>query len=304
MEDKIRKCIRDIEEEYGVHAISCRSFGSHMMNLDSPDSDYDAFLIFAQDASDYATIGNYRDTISYSEDEIDFQCWNVKKFGELLNDSNPTAMEFLNSDTIYYEFGEFTGMLDCLREDANENFVPIALYYHYRSMAESNYMKYLKPCIYHKDGTRYPILQKDDTHLYTVDSSGDDDISGDRMTIDIRGDFHKGSLKQKVKRNLYVVRAILYAKHIRETHKMPRMNFPAFVETMEPGDLDMSLSEIRRLKRFISMKRSGKGKRDSGNPFGDFIEAELERELEHEKHSMGNMDTEMINDFIARSIVR
>lgn len=298
MREKIRNTIYEIEKTEGIHAISCRSFGSHMMNLESEESDYDAFLIFAQDASDYATIGGYEDTLTIKRGEIDFQCWNIKKFGELLNDSNPTTLEFLNSPVTYYENPEFMGTLEDLREMANENFKPIALYYHYRSMAESNYMKYLKPCIYDREGTRYPIESKDDHYWHIYDEGEEREIPRDA------DEYEEGNLKQTIKRNLYIMRAILHARHIRETHEMPTMNFPMFVNSLMEGDLGMSREDILRLKDFINEKKDANAYQEAGNPFEEYIESELDYELEPENHLDGEMDTEMINGFIKQSIVR
>jgi len=264
------------------------------MNLDSDESDYDAFLVFAQSAPDYATIGGYEDTLTIKRGEIDFQCWNVKKFGELLNDSNPTTLEFLNSPVTYFENPEFISTLDSLREMANENFKPIALYYHYRSMAESNYMKYLKPCIYDTEGERYPIENEDDHYWHT----GIGEIPKDS------DEYEAGNLKQTVKRNLYIMRAILHAKHIRKTHEMPTMNFPAFVDSLDEGDLGLTRADKDRLKKCIHRKRNANAYEEIGNPFEDFIEAELSRELDPEKHLDGEMNTEQINEFIKNGIVR
>ncbi|AGM11424.1 nucleotidyltransferase [Halogranum tailed virus 1] len=293
MREEIRNTIYEIEKSEGIHAISCRSFGSHMMNLDSPESDYDAFLIFAQDASDYATIGGYEDTLTIKRGEIDFQCWNIKKFGELLNDSNPTTLEFLNSPVTYFENPEFIGTLDELREMANANFKPIALYYHYRSMAESNYMKYLKPCIYDTEGERYPIENEDDHYWHT--GIGDIPKESD--------EYEAGNLKQTVKRNLYIMRAILHAKHIRTTHEMPTMDFPKFASE-NAESLGLGEDEYELLQSFIEKKRNAEAYDHAGNPFEDFIEAELDRELTPENHLDGEMNTEMINDFIKNAIVR
>lgn len=303
MEKEIREHIRSIEEEEDITALSCRSFGSHMMNLASESSDYDSFLIYAQDAEDYATIGGYKDTITVKHGEIDFQCWNIKKFGELVADSNPTAMEFLNSPVHYYENPFIAGNLHELKNHANDNFTPIALYYHYRSLAESNYYKYVKQCVYNDSGNRYPVIQEieDDDSAYIVDISESDDLSGTQKGVytDRRGKFELGNTKQTVKRNLFVVRGILYARYVRENHEFPNLNFPEFIEGVSDYMTD---NEFKRLRKFIAEKKTGDAYRKVGNPFSDLIEREFEYELDHEKHTGRSIDRELVNELIRTSI--
>lgn len=303
MEKEIRNHIYEIEASNDITAIACRSFGSHMMNLDGESSDYDAFLIYAQDAEKYAMVGEYEDTLSIKRGEVDFQCWNVKKFAELLDDSNPTAIEFLNSPVRYFENPLLANQLHELRNHANENFKPIALYYHYRSLAERQYYKYLKPCVYDDDGNRYPIIDKieSENDAYIIDISESGDFDGEQMGAytDDRGRFELGNLKQTVKRNIFVVRGILHARYVRETHMFPNLNFPRFIETVEDY---MTGQEMKRLRKFIADKKTGDAYREVGNPFSELIEGELSYELDHEKLTEDNMSRELINEFVADSI--
>ena len=65
--------------------------------------------------------------------------FDVFKFVKMLSASNPTTIEWLTTDIVYY------GMQNkVFREFAVKNFNPIALYHHYKSMCKSNYLKYLK----------------------------------------------------------------------------------------------------------------------------------------------------------------
>ena len=66
--------------------------------------------------------------------------WNLTRFAELLANSNPSVIEFLNSDLEYQECGE---KWDELRDYANQQFKPIALMGHYHSLAKANYNKYI-----------------------------------------------------------------------------------------------------------------------------------------------------------------
>jgi len=53
--------------------------------------------------------------------------------------SNPTCIEWLRSDTIYY--GDKN---DVFKDFAEKQFKSISLYFHYKSMCKLNYLKYLK----------------------------------------------------------------------------------------------------------------------------------------------------------------
>lgn len=234
------------EKEYGYDVLSIRDFGSRAYNLDSEESDTDAMLIFSQEPIEYAEIGSYRDSYNRELAGYDLQAWNVKKFGELLDNSNPTAIEFLNSPISYYETEEVGRELHRLKAHANENFKPIALYHHYRALAENNYRKYVE--------------------------------NHDRPTV---------------KKNLFVIRAVLYAQYIKDTMEMPSMNFPLFVEE-ESTAPDSVLDDTRAL---INMKISANNTK-IGNMFGEYVEGEINTELDDERYNIRGIDRGEVNGFI------
>ncbi len=61
------------------------------------------------------------------------------KFCRMLSSSNPTVIEWLISDIVYYGTQP-----TALRKFAEQNFSRKSLYYHYKSMCRQNYLKYLK----------------------------------------------------------------------------------------------------------------------------------------------------------------
>lgn len=132
------------EEQHGFTIFSMRDFGSNAKNMDGPNSDNDAMFLFDQHPMEYKTLHNHIDSIDTEKYGVDFQGWNIKKFADLLLDSNPTAIEFLNSEVTYHpETHIVDELLEGLRQHANESFNPIRLYMHYRNMAGGNYEKYI-----------------------------------------------------------------------------------------------------------------------------------------------------------------
>jgi predicted nucleotidyltransferase len=149
MEMKIREKLCRLEDEKDIELINARERGSRMLGAEHDDSDWDVLFLFAQDADRYATIHGRIDSIHephLGEDEqIDLHGWNIDKFGELIRDSNPNAIEFCRKGA-----KEYIQALDPINEDflalaknARENFNHMSLYHHYISMGKRNWKKYI-----------------------------------------------------------------------------------------------------------------------------------------------------------------
>jgi predicted nucleotidyltransferase len=151
--------MHELANDRGIIPIAGRERGSRMIGVSHDDSDWDAFLLFAQPAKEYATMGGYRDTVSkkYDDGDVDIHGWNVQKLAKLGLDSNPNAIEFLMSEHTYFNnlegyYGR-DNILTELEEDARANFNHMALYHHYISLARSNYEKYIasgNDCTYNR----------------------------------------------------------------------------------------------------------------------------------------------------------
>lgn len=135
----------------GLIPVAARRVGSDLHGATHSESDIDVFALFVQEPEKYITLSEYRDTTTWNPDDknIDLHAWNVRKFGKLLKDSNPTAIGFLFADTEY--FNSVGDSLNTLRDHVRENFTHMALYHHYLSLAESNYRKYIEN---HNDCTK------------------------------------------------------------------------------------------------------------------------------------------------------
>ncbi len=155
-EKRIIERMEEAAEDKGVIPIAGRERGSRMIGVEHEESDWDAFLLFAQPVEEYVTLSGYTDTLSRKFDggDIDIHGWNVKKFATLAQDSNPNAVEFIMSENEYFNNLPNDGLvLDRIRADMKHNFNHMALYHHYLSLAKSNYEKYVfscKDCTYNR----------------------------------------------------------------------------------------------------------------------------------------------------------
>lgn len=150
MKTKISQICKDIEREEKVKILFAVENGSRNWNISSKDSDYDVRFVFVRPLKEYIQI-NKRDEvilrhfnkegikISPEGCFIDVCGFDVHKFTRMLWDSNPQVIEWLTSNIVYYGRQNKVFL-----NFAKNNFKPISLYFHYKSMCRQNYMKYLK----------------------------------------------------------------------------------------------------------------------------------------------------------------
>jgi len=145
MKDTIKEELQQFEEEYGITIISARDTGSRAWNLESEDSDYDVSFIYIQDHADYITPSGYKQNIdreSKTDYDIEYNSWNLDRFLALLKNSNPSAIEMLQSQEVYYE--PYNKYMWDLEEEARNNFKPLALMMHHHNLAKNQYKRYLE----------------------------------------------------------------------------------------------------------------------------------------------------------------
>ena len=134
-----------IERDRGVHIVNARERGSRMLCVPHNNSDWDVMFVFAQEAPTYAQFNGYIDTIHEPHlgegGKIDLHGWNIDKFGSLLADSNPNALEYC-SPSYEYIASRAAGW-EPMAQNALDNFNHMDLYNHYISMAKRNWTKYV-----------------------------------------------------------------------------------------------------------------------------------------------------------------
>jgi uncharacterized protein len=139
-----------IEREYNIKILFCVEAGSRVWRMNSANSDYDVRFVYYYPFKEYLKTSKPKDVIDCSFDKdcnrikpegalYDFCGFDIFKFTQMLISSNPTVIEWLKSDILYYG-KKPTDFINY----AEACFKPKSLYWHYRSMCTQNYEKYIK----------------------------------------------------------------------------------------------------------------------------------------------------------------
>ena len=141
--DIILKELKQIEKENKVRIIFAVESGSRAWGISSKDSDNDVRFVFVRTKDEYLALDKKPDVIDIDKHlpERDYVGFDIYKFLQYLRNSNPSVIEWLFSPIVYInEFQKF----DEMQKEISNNFNPKALFYHYKSMSKSNYVKYLQ----------------------------------------------------------------------------------------------------------------------------------------------------------------
>jgi predicted nucleotidyltransferase len=142
MRAQILECLRRLEVEHDVKVLFACESGSRGWGFASPDSDYDVRFIYVNRLVWYLTVGAGRDVIEQPiSGDLDVNGWDLRKALQLLNQSNPTLLEWLRSPIVYREDVDAA---TCLRALAQEGFSSVRGYHHYVSMAKKNFREHLR----------------------------------------------------------------------------------------------------------------------------------------------------------------
>jgi len=142
MKDTIIEFLLQLETKYNIRILFAIESGSRLWGFASDDSDYDIRFVYIRPMRHYIGLKSYgSDTVNFMDDELklDFSGWDLKKFCILYNKSNPSAIEWLESDIVYMDKNIINQFLPL-----NETVRLRPLYEHYRSLAKQNYFKYIK----------------------------------------------------------------------------------------------------------------------------------------------------------------
>ncbi len=147
---KITELCKEIEKEEKIKILFAVENGSRAWRMESANSDYDVRFVFHYPLKEYISLYKKIDVIEKFYDKegkqhkaegcfIDIVGFDIFKYLSLLISSNPTAIEWLKTDIVYY--GKQNKVF---QKFAFNNFNPIALFYHYQSLCKQNYTKYIK----------------------------------------------------------------------------------------------------------------------------------------------------------------
>jgi len=142
--------LREIEKSKGITILFAVESGSRAWGLASKDSDYDVRFVYYRPMQEYLKLNSHADVITATYDKqgnpseakgcmIDMQGFDIYKFCRMINKSNPTTIEWLQSKIRYINIPP-----EELREWIDTNVNLVSLYHHYKSMCRQNYLKYLK----------------------------------------------------------------------------------------------------------------------------------------------------------------
>ena len=143
----IESQLKYIEREYKIKILFAIENGSRAWNMASKNSDYDVRFVFKRNTEDYISLAKRQDVIELYLDEeyrsckpekalIDMVGFDIKKYLELLSKSNPTSIEWLISDIVYYGSNNLP-----IKQHIIEKFNPKALIYHYISLCKKHYTR-------------------------------------------------------------------------------------------------------------------------------------------------------------------
>ena len=113
MKDKIKSICKNLETEKKIKILFAVENGSRAWRMSSNDSDYDVRFVFRRPLEKYIQINKPDDVINISYDKkgkiclpenslIDLSGFDVFKYVKMLSSSNPTTIEWLVSDIVYY----------------------------------------------------------------------------------------------------------------------------------------------------------------------------------------------------------
>ena len=325
----IKSHLTDYCDEQNIIPLAARDYGSRARNLQNDDSDYDVMFIFAHKPSAYAVgsaTDHYGKKIPPEENELDteieFDGWDLRKFigNDGLAGSNPTALEFCVSDEKYLlgtlKFNE-------LCHHAAENFKPYALINHYRSLAASNYGKYIEgdyklasdaswsDLLEHSDPP-WAWFQEDaqnelktDTGATTITEDGIDVVGRIESQLSCghidseyaleRGLIEPTTTERTVKRYLNVMQALTKARYIEEYTEIPEMDYTEFLREISGSEWlsDIIYSETGAL---VAEKRTGKDGSKPRERLDEWIEDELSRDIDPEPYVQTQPDTHRLRE--------
>ncbi len=141
IQEKIRQKLGEIERQERVTILHCVESGSRAWGFASPDSDYDVRFVYLRRTEDYLRLEQTRDVIEWQLDDVyDINGWDVRKYLQLLQKSNPTAFEWDASPIVYRTHPAW----EAVREVIPQCFKRKTAAFHYLSIARNNEHAYLR----------------------------------------------------------------------------------------------------------------------------------------------------------------
>ncbi len=152
---QVNDTLTRIKNQKGIKILWAIESGSRAWDMHSPNSDYDVRFVFTHPRSEYLKLNHPEDNYVFSPDnplldnlniDGDFAGWDIFKFFSLLEKSNGTAIEWLQSGIAYLDWysaflspsNTYSKILNYIERGFNQK----ALFYHYLALAKNNFYKY------------------------------------------------------------------------------------------------------------------------------------------------------------------
>ncbi|WP_293033547.1 DNA polymerase beta superfamily protein [Natronococcus sp.] len=289
--ETIDRHLDKIQRAREVSIVLAVARGSRAWGAAGPDSDYDVGFVYAPtDLRRYAHLGGVDDVLLEERDDFEYQGWDVRKFAELLADSNDGAIDLLRSPIRYrtrYDPAKLAAYVE-------RTYNPIDLYHAWRGIATNNYRKYLSAHLVRSDDEIFPILEtRDEEYLVETD---------DDTTVVAADDerFSETGTRPTVKRNLTVTRAAMAARYLKATgerddHELPALEFETFLDEQAPAVFDDN--RIARARNLLERKRAGEGHVRIGDAVGREF-AHPPKRIDPAVHARDGPDRERLNGFV------
>lgn len=142
MKQTIKKALYLIEQRFNIKILLAIESGSRAWNMHSEDSDYDVRFVYCRQPYSYLKLDPPTDVIEIKSGDIDVVGFDIYKFTKLLRKSNPSMIEWLVASEMGHEY--IISQIKGIHKIGLTQFNPIALFYHYKSLAKQNYQKYIK----------------------------------------------------------------------------------------------------------------------------------------------------------------
>lgn len=134
--------LKQLESAFSIKILFACEAGSRAWGLASENCDYDVRFIYIHQPNDYLSIdpvgiGKKKDTIDQPiHEKFDLHGWELTKALRLYRKSNPTFLEWIHSDIMYYSF---TSTIDLIKEMESKVFDAKPCLFHYVNMAKNNF---------------------------------------------------------------------------------------------------------------------------------------------------------------------
>ena len=145
--EKIKEILDKLEQYRNIKIIYAVEAGSRAWSLDSTDSDFDIrFVYVLKNTKSYLSLKQPKDVIDgFSDDRLyDWQGWDIMKSLRMLYQTNPSIIEWVYSPIVYLNDTSQCDFVKVARDLLEKQNRIIPLFYHYQSMAKSNFKKHIE----------------------------------------------------------------------------------------------------------------------------------------------------------------